>query len=445
MKSAPSGLLKNEFLAIVSAIAAEMGVRAYFVGGGLRDMLMGREIKDLDFALDSQLEIFSEKFAHRIEGTFFWLNEQRLQSRVVKKIGKKLMTFDFAPLRGSDIAQDLSLRDFTINAFAVPLTGEESSIIDPLNGIHDLEKRLIKACSDDSFDDDPLRLLRALRFATIPGFSIAPGTWRIICEKAPLLEKVAPERVRAEFFQILDASGACEALDKLGESGLLAEIIPIRGVSEKDVSITMGQRVKKIIEVEKIMAKPDYYFPDAGKCLHDYLGHEVESGVTMGALVKLAVFLGGNGTAGTSAHATADKMKLGCTARKVLEILSVKAGQMSSLPVWKPTERAFFRYFRDSEPAGPGALIIALAQKLLPGDLCADMARFYFTAYPNMRDVAFLSGEEIMTILNIGPGRPVGEVMKRLRDAESLGLVNNKNEAMDFLAKNLLTKDGAVI
>src|SRR5512138_802468 len=99
MKSTREALLSNEFLSIVSTIAVEMGVNAYFVGGGLRDMLMDREIKDLDFALDSQPEKFPETFARMIEGTFFWLNEQRLQSRVVKKSSKKVMTFDFAPLR----------------------------------------------------------------------------------------------------------------------------------------------------------------------------------------------------------------------------------------------------------------------------------------------------------------------------------------------------------
>lgn len=444
MKAICAAVMKNEFLPVVSTIAAEMGVKAYFVGGGLRDMLMGREIRDLDFALDSQPDKLPEIFADRIDGTFFWLNEQRLQARVVKKNEKKLMTFDFAPLRGSDIAQDLSLRDFTINAFALPLTGEDTSIIDPLNGINDLQQGFIKACSDDSFDDDPLRLLRAFRFAAIPGFSIVPETWRKICDKTLLLKRVAPERIRAELFQILDAPDASEILDKLNESGLLYELIPIFYVPEVDVLPTVEHRIKNIIEVEKTMAELELCFPNAAEYMHDYLGHEVESGVTMRALVKLAVFLSGY-TAGASVSETAEKFRLGCKARKVLEILSLKAGQTSLLPAWKPTERAMFRFFRDSEPAGPGALIIAFAQKLLPCELCADMAKFHFTVYPNVREDTFLSGEEIMAILGTGPGRQVGEAVKFLRDAESAGLVNSKAEAFDYIHKNLLTKDRTVI
>jgi hypothetical protein len=445
MKTACAELLKNKFLALVSAIAVEMGVKVYFVGGGLRDMLMDREMKDLDFALEGRPEELPEIFARRIGGTFFWLNEQRLQSRVVKKSDGNVLTFDFAPLRGCDIVQDLSLRDFTMNAFAVSLTEEKSAIIDPLNGLHDLRQCLIRACSEDSFDHDPLRLLRAIRFAAISGFSIESGTWRKIREKAPLLQRVAPERIRTEFFQILDASRAAPALGKLHDSALLPEIIPFCFTPEESDSPTIDQRISNLIEVEGIMAQPDFHFPGVGEYIYGYLGRGVESGVTMSSLVKLAVFLGCNSHAGTPASATADKLRLGCKARRVLEILCGKIRLMSALPAWKPTERAVFRFFRDSEPAGPGALIIALARKHLPPELCARMARFFFTDYPNMRDEAFLSGEEIMAILHTGPGLMVGKAMKLLRDAESAGLVNDKTEALAYLGKNLLTKDEAVI
>ena len=158
-------LPNNEFLATAAKIAAEMGIRAYLVGGGPRDMVMGRDISDFDFALEDEPEQFPRLFARTIGGTFFWLDEQRLQSRVVRTCDAGVMTFDCAPLRGAGIDEDLSLRDFTINALAIPLDAEEVPLIDPLGALRDIRQGVIRACSDACFDDDPLRLLRALRFA----------------------------------------------------------------------------------------------------------------------------------------------------------------------------------------------------------------------------------------------------------------------------------------
>lgn len=445
MDTACIKLLKNEFVAIVSSVAAEMGVNVYFVGGGLRDMLMGREIKDLDFAVECSPDELAEKFASRIGGTFFWLNEQRKQARVVKRDGSNVMTFDFTPLRGCDIVRDLLLRDFTINAFAVSLTEGEGAVIDPLNGLHDLEQCMIKACSENSFENDPLRLLRAVRFVSVLGFSFEPGTWRTICGKATLLRKVAAERVRSEFFQILDTRDASAALGKLLDSALLSEIIPFAFTSEKGGTPSIAIHVSNLLAVEEIMGEPAIYFPGFGDGIHDYLGREVESGVTMASLVKLAVILGACRDAATLASLTSDKLRLGCNSRRVLEILCGKIVRMSAPAAWRPTERAIFRYFRDSEPAGLGSLIIALALKYLQADLCAEMAGYYFTEYPNIGDKVFLSGDEIMALLHIGPGREVGMAMKLLREAESAGLVNNRAEALAYMGKNLLTKEATVI
>jgi len=445
MNTACIKLLENEFLAIVSTVAAEMGVNVYFVGGGLRDMLTGREIKDLDFALECRPGELAEKFARRIGGTFFWLNEQRQQARVVKRNGSNVLTFDFTPLRGCDIARDLSLRDFTINAFAVSLSENKGYIIDPFNGLHDLDQRLLKACSEDSFENDPLRLLRAVRFAAVLGFSIEPGTWRTICCKATLLRRVAAERIRSEFFQILDSRDAAAALGKLHDSALLSEIIPFSFTSNKGSAPSIAVPVSNLIEVEEIMGEPAVYFPGFGEDIHDYLGREVESGVTLASLVKLAVILGAFENAATLASATSGKLRFGSNSRRILEILCGKIMLMSVPAAWKPTERAIFRYFRDSEPAGLGALIIALARKYLKAELCAEMAGYYFTEYPNIGDEAFLSGEEIMTLLRTGPDRKVGMAMRQLREAESAGLVNNRAEALAYLGKNLLTKEETVI
>src|SRR5208282_5503520 len=118
-------VIANDDLRIIAEMAAVLGVDAYLVGGYLRDCLLVRMTKDLDFAFSGAWEELPRSFAARISGTFFWLDEKRLQGRVVKKTGKEASFFDFAPLRGETVMDDIARRDFTINALALPLRGDQ--------------------------------------------------------------------------------------------------------------------------------------------------------------------------------------------------------------------------------------------------------------------------------------------------------------------------------
>jgi poly(A) polymerase len=438
-------LLKNEFLSLVSELAMRMGVKAYFVGGGLRDVLMDREMKDFDFALSGAPEELPLRFAEEIRGTFFWLDRQRFQSRVVKRHKGDYLVFDFALLRGYDIIHDLQMRDFTINALALPLFVDQQHILDPCNGFGDLNQGVIRACSSASFDDDPLRLLRALRFSTVLGFSIEAGTWRKIQEKRSLLRKVSPERIREEFFQILETPDAGTALDSLYESGLFNEIIPFISVPDENRRAREAKRFNTLREIESVLCEPLLFFPSGDMQIFNYLSSEVESGVSFGSLVKLTVLLGENETYFAMVSVVAGKLRLGRKARRFLKVLGSTAVSELTRPGWKPTERAMYRFFKDHEPAGLAVLIIALARKLLSPELCFRMTRYYFDEYPHVSEETLLSGKEIMDLLGIGPGKKVGEAMEYLRNAERTGLVNSKKEAMVCLGKNLLTKDEPVI
>ena len=436
-------LPNNEFLATAAKIAAEMGIQAYLVGGGPRDMVMGRDISDFDFALDGEPELFPRLFARTIGGTFFWLDEQRLQSRVVRPCDAGVMTFDCAPLRGAGIDGDLSLRDFTINALAIPLAAAEVSLIDPLGALRDIRQGVIRACSDACFDDDPLRLLRALRFAATLGFAIEPGTWRAIGEKARLLHRVAAERIRDEFFRILATPDACPSLARLHESGLLAAIFPSLSITPEQTAGSFVERLERVHAVQACMADLVSAPSPFTENIHECLSLEVEAGITVGSLVKLGVFLGGDYDQKMVAM-TVGRLRPGARTLRVLEILCAYAGTAAVLRHWKPTERAMYRFFRDREPVGLASLIVSVAGGLVSARLCSDMVDFYFNHYPAVRDDSLLSGEEIMGILGVPPGRPVGEGMRVVKEAESIGLVNSKTEAVDYLGKNLLTKDDPV-
>src|SRR2546425_10249835 len=191
------------------------GQDAWVVGGAVRDALLGRELVDLDIAC-AEPEKIARAYANRSAGAPFPLSERHGAWRVALENGK---TVDFTPLHGS-IEADLFTRDFTINAIAEPLAGGE--LVDPSGGRDDLELHVIRAVTEEAFEADPLRLLRAVRLEDELGFHLAPLTEELVRRAADLVTKPAGERTLAELLR-LSAAGyrrlaALGLLEQLGGS-----------------------------------------------------------------------------------------------------------------------------------------------------------------------------------------------------------------------------------
>lgn len=436
MKLSTEKILSDEYVGTVVTLSHELAVKAYLAGGAVRDLLLGRRLKDMDFALAGMAEEFPRMFAERIGGRFFWLDRERAQARVAKRTDDGMLTFDFAPLRGKDIGEDLALRDFTINAMALELAGEYA-LIDPLRGKDDLREGLLRRCAPSSFEDDPLRLLRGIRLAATLGFIIEGGTWADIGKNAELLERVAAERMRDEFFQILAAPKVGVSLEMLCDSGLMTRISPetMRGKVDEPAN---ARQIARAVRVEEIMDGLSVYFPEYCRQMAPHLGREIEGGIASFSLLKLAAFFGG-GAASGNAGAWADRLRLGRKAARILSLLAGETGPLFEPLLTRPTRRAMFRFFRDHEPAGVELAIVALAREEVPQRLCTELFRYYFRDYPAEEEF-LMSGKEIMGMLGVAEGPLVGSAMERLKEAERLGLVNDREEAQEFLRKNLLTK-----
>jgi tRNA nucleotidyltransferase/poly(A) polymerase len=184
------------------------GKEAWVVGGAVRDELLGRPVLDLDIAC-LEPERAARAYASRRGGAVFPLSAQHGGWRVALDRGR---TVDFTPLQGGSIEADLGTRDFAINAIAVPLTGGEP--IDPYAGLVDLGRRVIRVVSPRVFDDDPLRLLRAVRLEDELGFRLDAETETLVRERAALVTRPAGERILDELRR-LSADGY-ERLDELG-------------------------------------------------------------------------------------------------------------------------------------------------------------------------------------------------------------------------------------
>jgi tRNA nucleotidyltransferase/poly(A) polymerase len=425
-------LMEDADLRIIAGLAATLGVDAFLVGGYLRDSLFGRETKDLDFVLSGAWEVLPRRFSARISGSFFWLDAERLQGRVVKKKGEEISVFDFAPLRGGTVTDDLCLRDFTINAMAMPLSGERRELIDPLAGRDDLRQGLIRACGATAFDDDPLRLLRAIRFAAELDFTIEENTWKSLCAKAALLQVVAGERVRYELFRTLTAPGCGVSLKRLCDSGLWAEILPSQDRKACE------ERIPRLDAAELLCMELGRLFPESIERLKDYLNREVEAGISVWSFIKLAAFLGSSEKGGTT-H-LAERLRLGNEARRILDLLCRDEMAVFGMLERISSERVIYRFFRDREPAGLGMLIIARAAAAISDASFSRMVGYWLRDYDVDGSDLFLTGGEIMALLGVPPGQVVGEAMARLRTGEGTGIVNSSGEARLFI-KNLLTKE----
>jgi poly(A) polymerase len=422
---------------LIAELAEFFGVQAFLVGGGLRDAVMGRNVRDFDFALSGAEEDLPKELARRVGGSFFWLDRERRQSRVVTGRGVNSFTFDFAPFRGRDLNEDLSLRDFTVNSLALPATKAHSPLIDPLDGMKDITERRIRACGERSFNDDPLRLLRAIRFAATLGFEIDGDTWSEMVKRPLLLESVAGERIRDEFFLILDASGIGLSLEMLRRSGLLAMLVPRESRVEESPRES-EERIARTAEVERVLEEPDLHFPDDGKELSGYLQRRIEGGVTLLSLVKLAAFLAGE-DAGKLIELYIARLCLGTKAGNELKSLCRWAASFPPMMSEMTGDRILFRFFRDRAPAGPELIVLPLAAGVITSELAARLVSYFFRDYRPQEGDLLLTGDQVMALLNIGPGQELGRVMETLREAESIGEVSTTAQVREFLLKNQLT------
>ena len=211
---------------------SDAGHVAYFAGGCVRDALLGIDPKDYDIATSATPDEVQALFPNsNAIGAHFGVI-------LVKQDG---FPFEIATFRHdgsyndgrhpesvtfSTPEDDATRRDFTANGlFQNPQSGE---IIDFVSGQKDIDARVIKAIGrpSDRFQEDALRLMRAVRFATTLEFEIEPSTWSAICDNSDLLEKISSERIRDEFTRILVSNHPARGFDLLTESGLMRHIVP---------------------------------------------------------------------------------------------------------------------------------------------------------------------------------------------------------------------------
>ena len=466
----------------------------HLVGGAVRDMLLERLSRDLDFALPSNGISSARRVANALQADFMVLDDQRDTGRVIMIESDGARTFlDFAKYRGTTLNEDLRTRDFTINAIAYDLRA--STIIDPLNGASDLRAKTIRACLQTSITDDPVRILRAVRQAAAFDFKIERETRTSMRQGAHLLPNISPERKRDELFRILEGpqpAASMRALEMLDVfPHLLPELSELKGVEQSIPHIydvwehtlsVLGYLEEILTTLEAERSSEEISDPltvmllsHLGRFREQFATHFSES-LNIDRSVRAALFFAALyhdvEKPATKSVDEAGRIRFFDHDVRGAEV-AAKRGQAFNLSndeveriktiiknhmrfhffasrmegnKQEPSRKAIYRFFRDSGEAGVDLVLLGLADlRGMRGPAIAqetwtaalEVARILLENYWEKRQETvspprLLDGNELMRALDLEPGRVIGQLLEAIREGQATGKINTRDDALSF-------------
>jgi tRNA nucleotidyltransferase/poly(A) polymerase len=369
------------------------GMRVYLVGGYLRDVLRGARSKDIDFVVKGDPESILKKIAPDQGGSVVKFSKAPLVRVVTGEY-----TLDFTELKGT-IEEDLSKRDFTVNALA---WSEEEGIIDPFHGFSDIRGKKIRAVTEDNFLDDPLRLVRAYRFSGELGWEIEEGTRKSIRKLKGLIRQPATERITLEIFRLLnstDTDSCLNALKMAERDGILGEIIYMKN--------------NKLLTNIKAISRFNAFLNKVPQEYRVFLDKPFSQGLSYRGLLKAELLLSGS---------SLERNRLSLS-RPICKRLRITSGLLKELDENKKmNNRRVFDLF-----ARAGGAIGDFAFLTMRRDLLMRAEKF-------MAIKPVLTAERIMEITRLGPGPELGNVLAELKRLLFLGEIKNETDAVAWLA-----------
>jgi putative nucleotidyltransferase with HDIG domain len=231
---------EKELVALTGKCADLLQLETYLIGGFVRDKLLSRPCKDLDFVCTGNAIELAQKVSAQIPGkpvVSFYKNfgtaHVKTEGYDLEFVGARKESYAIhsrkPEVKEGTIKDDQLRRDFTINALAISVNQNKSGeLLDPFNGVEDLKLKIIRTPLEpaQTFSDDPLRMMRAIRFATQLNFNIHPETWTGILQSAHRISIISKERIADELNKIVLSDQPSTGFDLLYKSGLLQLIFP---------------------------------------------------------------------------------------------------------------------------------------------------------------------------------------------------------------------------
>jgi tRNA nucleotidyltransferase/poly(A) polymerase len=361
----------------------------FLVGGYIRDALRGISSADRDFVMTGDVRTFVSRIKTILPGTLIEFKK----GKMIRLSLKKGITLDISRLQGS-LKEDLSMRDFTVNAMA---WSSDHGLVDPYNGLKDLRKGIIRTLSEKNLISDPLRLIRAYRFAAELNGSIDNGTRKLIKKLHAMVETTSPERITSELFNILNFDKPARYLRMALSDNLLQTVIPI---SEN----VLGRNIKAISNLEEKLKK----FPLKVK---SQLKNLFSQNLTFIGLLRLELLLWQN-----SPFSSLSLPKLQLSNKVIKRITLAHRGMMGF------EDRNLFDFFYETKESSMDVLIIEDRP-----DLLEDYERFV-----SIWKKGVIDSYEISRISEI-KGPVIGQLIKRAKKAEFQREIKSKKEAVNFV------------
>ena len=486
LESSIENLIGNS--SIISAlleVAQREKYELYLVGGFLRDTLLGKSCKDADFVSNQASEL-ARQVARLTGGNPVLIDRKfgtiRLISSVQTDGIEESSVVDLSPLRGPSILDDLYQRDFTINSLALDMSTwwaqREIQLLDPVGGITDLDVGRLRACSQNSLSDDPLRILRAYRLVSAYSLILDAQTRKRILQARHGLNQVAVERIRDELMLILEATSSVSILRMLDEDSILRLLLPecedMRNLQQNDAH---HQNVwqHSLLALESL----EFFLKNIKDLLGNYadqaaaiLAQELAGERSRHTSLKLGVLLhdigkplrrsvGKNGIIHFYGHEVVGS-KLSASLCSRLRLSNKEINFVSQLvrqhmrPIHlfnlaHPSTRALSRFFRlGPELFWPLLLLFAsdyrASQKSTSVEvdlqaLCQQIRNwldFYHNQLKPREMLPFIvSGHDLMNYLDLSPGPVVGKLLTALAELQWEGRISTRQEALDHAARLL--------
>ena len=279
--------LEDPVLQRVGAVADAMGREVDVVGGYVRDLLLGLPSKDIDFVTvgsgielarnvardlgrDARLAVFATYGTAQVTAAGVELEFVGARRESYRRDSRNPIVED------GTLDDDMRRRDFTVNAMAICLNADRyGELVDPFDGVGDLERKIIRTPlePDTTFSDDPLRMLRAIRFATKLGFKIFPETFEAIKRNAYRMEIITRERINDELFKIMRTRRPSVGFRLLDMSGLLPYVLPeleeLKGVESREGRGHKDNFAHTLQVLDNVAAKSDDEWLRWAALLHD--------------------------------------------------------------------------------------------------------------------------------------------------------------------------------
>ena len=429
------GLPNLGLLSQLNEFAKGQGIQLYLLGGSVRDLLLGRPINDLDFVVDRNPISFAKQFANAIDAAFVKLEDQPATVRVV--IRSDQSNIYFTQFRSDNLELDLRLRDLTINAIAFNLnqlfSEYQIDLIDPYNGLGDLEAQVIRFCSERVVADDPLRLLRSYRFSAQLRFNLPVETIALTKKYAERLTEISMERISGELLKTLSVDDSVDALRLLSSNQILSSVIPELEVTDEDLAAV-------IFESERVPDMLQLYYQD----IDEYLQTKLLGDFRCYEIVKLAIFLG-------STKALIRVVKRLCLSNKALRLIKCIHYHQSSLVnlIIEPliSRHEIIQFLRKIKQDWVSVALYVYARIRSQGQQTdnaesriPEIASFFYLDFLEIiNQGGLINGNEVMCKYDVTQGVELGQILRHIEDLQFKHAIQTKSQA--FLAVEQFLKE----